>query len=90
MVSLESLSGALKEIPIMQYYAGDSLNQDPSNYWAPNAKCMEMMLVDGGFSPVMKKVYGSRAIFKCKVNTNSETKWQSIQRGKQLPGEGVI
>jgi tRNA (mo5U34)-methyltransferase len=90
LVPLDGVADVLANVPIMQYYAGKSLNDDPSNYWAPNAKCMEMMLVDSGFRLVMQKVVGPRAIFKCHVTDNREAKWQSTQRGKQLPERDLI
>lgn len=34
---------------VMRYYLGDELNGDPTNFFAPNHKCLEYMLRDVGF-----------------------------------------
>jgi hypothetical protein len=47
----------------MQFYPGDSLNGDHSNYWAPNAACMRGMLDAAGFETTAEDVAGSRGIF---------------------------
>ncbi len=38
--------------PSMVYYPGDILNEDDTNYWAPNVAAMKGMLSDLGFSRV--------------------------------------
>ena len=38
--------------PIMVFYPGASLNDDPSNMFGPNAACVEAMLHEVGFSRV--------------------------------------
>ena len=38
--------------PSMVYYPGDSLNEDDTNYWAPNVAAMKGMLKDLGFTKV--------------------------------------
>ena len=35
--------------PVMRYYEGAELNNDPTNFWAPNRKCLEAMFRDVGF-----------------------------------------
>jgi tRNA (mo5U34)-methyltransferase len=37
------------DIPVMRYYRGAELNNDPSNFWAPNILCLESMLREIGF-----------------------------------------
>jgi tRNA (mo5U34)-methyltransferase len=37
------------DIPIMRYYSGAELNNDPTNFWAPNTLCLEGMLREIGF-----------------------------------------
>jgi len=34
------------------YFEGDEYNGDPTNFWAPNRRCLEAMLRDVGFSRV--------------------------------------
>jgi tRNA (mo5U34)-methyltransferase len=38
--------------PAMQYWVGDSLHGDPTNFWTPNEHCLRAMLMDMGFSRV--------------------------------------
>ena len=38
--------------PVMQFYPGDSLNSDTTNYWGPSLSCVELMLLDVGFRDV--------------------------------------
>ncbi len=36
--------------PIMEFYPGNSLNNDPSNFWGPNIQCLTSMLEELGFN----------------------------------------
>lgn len=36
--------------PVMRYYLGQELNGDPTNFWGPNAPCVEAMLRELGFT----------------------------------------
>lgn len=47
-------AGAMFEVddPVMRFFSGTELNNDASNYWAPNPKCLENMLLDIGFSKI--------------------------------------
>lgn len=36
--------------PLMAFYEHDELNRDPTNWWGPNACCLEAMLRTAGFS----------------------------------------
>lgn len=38
--------------PVMRYYSGTELNDDPTNFWAPNRRCLEGMTRDLGFSRI--------------------------------------
>lgn len=37
------------EPPAMIFYSGDELNKDPTNWWGPNLKCVELMAKAAGF-----------------------------------------
>jgi tRNA (mo5U34)-methyltransferase len=37
------------DIPVMRYFRGAELNNDPTNFWAPNTRCLESMLREIGF-----------------------------------------
>lgn len=36
--------------PLMRYYVGSEMNNDTTNYWAPNLACVQAMLKDLGYS----------------------------------------
>jgi tRNA (mo5U34)-methyltransferase len=38
--------------PLLRFYPGSSLNQDPTNFWGPTLACVELMLKDVGFRKV--------------------------------------
>jgi len=38
--------------PAMRYYSGAELNNDPTNFWAPNRACLEAMTRDLGFTRI--------------------------------------
>lgn len=40
------------EQPIARFWKGDSLNNDPTNYWTPNTVCLAHMLNEAGFHRV--------------------------------------
>lgn len=60
---LQQLNPALVNSPIMQFYPGDELNQDLSNWFAPNVTCVEAMLRTSGFRPSLTGRWGDRASF---------------------------
>lgn len=81
-VPLSSLSKELVKSPIMQFYPKGALNNDPTNFWAPNMACIEAMLLELDIKILKKKLLGARAIFKCKVeNKNKENYYLKIARG---------
>jgi tRNA (mo5U34)-methyltransferase len=45
---------ALNDFPeaVARFYYLDELNKDPTNFWAPNTKCLEAMLLEIGFPRV--------------------------------------
>lgn len=44
--------------PVMRYYQGAELNNDPTNFWAPNELCVRRMLKDMGFTRVESVLIG--------------------------------
>ena len=38
--------------PVLRFYPGKELNNDPTNFWAPNILCLDRMLKEIGFSRV--------------------------------------
>ncbi len=85
-VQLSSVSEELDEIPIMQFYPKNSLLNDPTSYWAPNLKCMELMLNETNFSVLEKHLYNSRGLFKCQVTSDDWlTYHMELQTGVRYP-----
>lgn len=62
---------ALANIPIMQFYPGRSLNDDPTNYLGPNLCCLEVMLRECDFGVDSSYMVGSRAIVNCHVSDDA-------------------
>jgi tRNA (mo5U34)-methyltransferase len=61
--ALADIDPQLRDTCLMQFYPGDTLNGDHSNYWAPNAACVRGMLDAAGFETTAEDVAGSRGIF---------------------------
>jgi len=38
--------------PVMVFFPGKELNNDPTNWWAPNIRCLEAMLKVSGFKKI--------------------------------------
>jgi tRNA (mo5U34)-methyltransferase len=41
-----------EERPVLRFYPGTSLNQDPTNFWGPSLSSLDLMLKDVGFRSV--------------------------------------
>ncbi len=41
-----------EERPVLQFYPGSMLNQDPTNFWGPSLFSLDLMLKDVGFRSV--------------------------------------
>jgi tRNA (mo5U34)-methyltransferase len=59
---LADISPELEEIPLMQFYPGGALNDDPTNVWAPNQACLRAMLEETGFAVDRELRIGQRAL----------------------------
>jgi len=64
---LRRLSPILEECPLAQFYPGTELNNDITNWWAPNIVGMLTMLSSAGFVPELKSAVGGRAVFHCRL-----------------------
>jgi tRNA (mo5U34)-methyltransferase len=64
--SFTTLKGDLAEVALAQFYPGDSLNGDASNYWSPNAACMAGLLGEAGFGVTHSVVLGTRGVFQAR------------------------
>ena len=72
MASMADVAPALIDVPLMQFYPGRSLNDDPTNYWAPNLRGLESMLQDCNFRVTSSQLIGARAVVNCVVRENAE------------------
>lgn len=68
-------AGALMDRPLMAFYPGDEMNNDPTNWWAPNVPALASMLGVSGFTDVVSRVQlygGNRAVFHAVKVTDAE------------------
>jgi tRNA (mo5U34)-methyltransferase len=80
--TMKKLSPVCTQIPLMQFYPRRSLNNDPTNYWGPNVKCLEAMLAECRFEVVTHKLNGDRAIFQCRAVEDADLEYHNrIARG---------
>lgn len=80
--ALADVAPALARIPIMQFYPGKTLANDPTNYWGPNLACLEAMLGECGFATASRHLHGARGIVNCRVADDlSLTYHHQISRG---------
>jgi tRNA (mo5U34)-methyltransferase len=63
-IPLEKMHPWLKDSLVMQFYPNNELNNDWSNWWAPNIQCLRAMLDTSGFRPELMGQWGGRAAFK--------------------------
>jgi len=65
LVPLGQLDERLLSVPLMQFFPGTSCNNDPTNYWGPNIRCVEALLEETEFSVSRIVPLGRRAVFQC-------------------------
>ena len=52
--------------PMMRFFPGTELNDDQSNWWAPNRRCLEDMLRSTGFHQITHLgTWGERTYYRC-------------------------
>jgi tRNA (mo5U34)-methyltransferase len=79
---LSGLSPVLAEIPLMRFYPGRSLADDPTNYWGPNLKCLEEVLRECRFTTLSHVLHGDRAVLNCRAVEDPELDYlHAIARG---------
>lgn len=80
--TLEALAPALAAAPLMQFYPRNALNNDFTNYWAPNLRCLHDMVTEANFRPEATHVYGQRALIRAVAVTDEAVDYQRrIARG---------
>jgi tRNA (mo5U34)-methyltransferase len=72
---------ALLEVPLMQFYPGHALRDDPSNWWAPNMACLRGMLAETRFVVDSTQIDGARGIARCHINAEPGLDYYSRLEG---------
>ena len=72
MAALADVAPALVDVPLMQFYPGRSLNNDPTNYWAPNLSGLQAMLRECNFTVKSSHLLGARAIANCVIREDAQ------------------
>ncbi|MCE9616379.1 MAG: DUF1698 domain-containing protein [Lentisphaerae bacterium] len=63
--ALDSMSPELVKAPLAQFYPGDELNNDITNWWAPNQVGLIKMLETSGFKSRVQFSDGVRVVLHC-------------------------
>jgi tRNA (mo5U34)-methyltransferase len=71
--SLAAFGDRLASIPLMQFFPGATCNEDPTNYWGPNVRCVEAMLDESEFRVERVARVPERALFQCAVVSNPQS-----------------
>ena len=83
---LARLGPAFNDHPLMQFLPGESYNNDPTNFWAPNTRCVTAMLEEAGFTVEMTTRVGNRTIVHARAGGDPEQIYhRKIARGEALP-----
>ncbi len=84
VVPLADVAPVLADIPLMQFYPGRALYDDPTNYWAPNVCGLEAMLRECSLVVTSRHTLGARAIVNCVIGTEDEQAYYNrLARGVQ-------
>jgi tRNA (mo5U34)-methyltransferase len=75
LVTSPEIKKLLKSVPIAQYFPGSELNNDPTNWWAPSALCLEQLIQAHGFKPRLVAEWNSRAAFQCLKGNDPAPYW---------------
>lgn len=87
--AMADVSPVLVEQPIMQFCPRNSLNNDPTNYWVPNMRCVELMLEEADFRITRKIAVDCRGVFEAVVGNDEEIRYnRDIARGNAMPQMG--
>jgi hypothetical protein len=79
---LASIHPDLTGIPLMQFYPRNALNNDYTNYWGPNMRCVELMLEEANFRVLSSQLNGHRGIFRCSIGSDDQLDYLNrISRG---------
>jgi tRNA (mo5U34)-methyltransferase len=71
-LAMAEVAPVLAQLPLMQFYAGDSLNGDPTNYWGQNVECLRQMLVEANFIVDNHVLNHDRVVMNCRINNDEQ------------------
>jgi tRNA (mo5U34)-methyltransferase len=84
--SLHAISPLLDEVPLMQFYPGRTLNNDPTNYWGPNLACLRALLREALFEPVSSHLLGARGVVNARaIEDRPLATLNALARGRHPP-----
>lgn len=73
----------LRAVPLMQFYPGRTMNNDPTNFWGPNLACLEAMARETRFEVTSSHLVGARGIVNCRAVEDKDREFYNrIARGK--------
>lgn len=75
----------LADKPFAYFCQGTSLNADPTNYWAPTTRCVEVMLDECGFNVGKVTRLGNRSVFEASAKRDVDRYYRSIAFGDSMP-----
>lgn len=76
-----------EDLPMMRFFQGDSWAKDPTNYWGPNPRCVQDMLLETGFKVTRFTPGGDRAIFACETVIGAAgPSYLDLATGRRTPG----
>ena len=81
--TMAEVAPILTSLPLMQFYAGASLNGDPTNYWGQNIECLKQMLAESNFRVQDQVLNHNRVVMNCRVNADPELDYLNrLARGR--------
>lgn len=81
--AMADIAPLLLELPLMQFYAGDALNGDPTNYWGQNVECLRQMLAESNFVVEDHVLNHNRVVMNCRINDDARLDYfNRIARGR--------
>jgi len=89
--TLKALHKELDELPLMQFYPKNSLNNDGSNYWAPNMPALIGMVEECNFKVYEEVRLGMRIMVKAQVVQDKKAEYMmDIATGRRNPRSANI
>jgi tRNA (mo5U34)-methyltransferase len=80
--TMADLAPVLTTLPLMQFYAGDALNGDPTNYWGQNIECLRQMLVESNFTVNNHVLNHNRVVMNCSIKVDERLEYlNQLARG---------